>query len=55
VNRLSISSLTTTLRQTRDAVNALPGRQEPFASCPKGSPNLVNPKPVKTKSSFGLR
>jgi hypothetical protein len=33
VNHLSIDSLTTSLRQTRDAVNALAGRPERLASC----------------------
>ncbi len=33
VRRLSINSLTTTLSQTRDAVNALPATSEPLASC----------------------
>jgi hypothetical protein len=43
VNRLSINSLTTTLRQTRDAVNLLAGRPEPLASYPNRSHNFVNP------------
>jgi len=55
VNRLSINSVMTTLRQTRDAVNSLAGRPEPLASCPNRSHNFVNPKPVRTKESFGLR
>jgi hypothetical protein len=33
VNRLSINSLATTLRQTRDAVRSLPARPEAIASC----------------------
>lgn len=33
VNRLSIDSLTSTLRQTRDAVNALPPRTESVTAC----------------------
>jgi hypothetical protein len=37
VNHLSINSLRTTLRQTRDAVNSLAGRPEPLASCPNQS------------------
>jgi hypothetical protein len=55
VNHLSINSLMTTLRQTRDAVNSLAGRPEPLASCPNRSRNFVNPEPVRTKESFGSR
>ena len=55
VNHLSINSLMTTLRQTRDAVNSLAGRPEPLASCPNRSRNFANPKSVSTKESFGLR
>ena len=55
VNRLSIDSLTTTLRQTRDAVNSLAGRPEPLVSCPDRGRNSANPKPVRTTESFGLR
>jgi len=55
VNHLSINSLMTTLRQTRDAVNSLAGRSEPLASCPNRSTNLVNPKVAKTEKSLGLR
>ena len=46
VNHLSVNSLTATLNQTRDAVNALPSRPESVATCP--------PRPralTKTKSS----
>ena len=36
VNHLSINSLTTTLRQTRDVVISSPGSLETLASCPRG-------------------
>jgi hypothetical protein len=55
VNRLSIDSLTTTLRQTRDAVNSLAARPEPLVSCPNRGRNSANPKPVRTTVGFGLR
>jgi hypothetical protein len=40
VNHLSINSLMTTLRQTRDAVNSLAGRPQPLASCPNSKQQL---------------
>jgi hypothetical protein len=39
VNHLSINSLTTTLHQTRDAVNASVGAPKQFAMCPKTGGN----------------
>jgi hypothetical protein len=44
VNRLSISSLETTLRETRDAVNALERRPERLASCPVEAPGSATRK-----------
>jgi hypothetical protein len=43
VNRLSTASLVTSLRQTRDAVNSLPGPPDRLASCAGGDRNLVKP------------
>lgn len=47
VNRLSMNSLTTTLRQTRQAVTRLPGKPEPVSMCkPRG-------RHIETTASLG--
>jgi hypothetical protein len=45
VRHLSVNSLSTTLRQTRDAVNSLPARSEGLALCQGGTRSAANGKP----------